>query len=146
MAYKGRFTPRNPQKYRGDPSNIIYRSLWEMRLMKYLDTHSRVLSWSSEEVIVPYISPLDNRPHRYFVDFVVTIQREDGTVDTLMVEVKPKAQTRPPERPRTGRPTRRFVREVETWAVNSAKWEAARAFCAKRGWTFTIMTEDHLGK
>lgn len=115
-------------------------------MMKYCDTHPRVLSWSSEEHIVPYISPIDNRPHRYFVDFVVTIQREDGVVDTLMVEVKPKAQTRPPTAPKNKKVTSRFIREVQTWGVNSAKWEAARKFCAQRGWHFMLMTEDHLGK
>lgn len=146
MAYRGRFSPKNPSKYKGDPSNIVYRSSWELRFMKYCDTHPRVLSWSSEEHIVPYVSPIDNRVHRYFVDFVVTIQREDGVVDTLMVEVKPKAQTRPPEAPKNRRPTPRFIREVQTWGVNSAKWAAAKEFCAKRGWTFTILTEDHLGK
>lgn len=146
MAYRGRFKPTNPSKYKGDPSNIIYRSLWELRFMKYCDTHPKVLAWSSEEHVIPYISPIDNRYHRYFVDFVVVLQRADGTVDTLMVEVKPKAQTRPPERPKSGKITRRYIREVQTWGVNNAKWAAAREYCAKRGWSFTILTEDHLGK
>ena len=115
-------------------------------MMKYCDSHPGVLSWSSEEHIVPYISPIDNRPHRYFVDFVVTVQKPDGTTETLMIEVKPKAQTKPPKRPANGKVTRRFIREVETWGVNSAKWAAAEKYCEKRGWKFIHMTEDHLGK
>ena len=65
---KGMFKPKNPQKYRGDPTNIIYRSSFELKLMVYLDQHPEVISWGSEEIIIPYKSPIDNRYHRYFVD------------------------------------------------------------------------------
>ena len=69
MAYKGKYRPTHPSKYRGKPTNIIYRSLWELKFMKYCDSNKNILEWGSEEVIVPYRSPIDNRYHRYFPDF-----------------------------------------------------------------------------
>lgn len=115
--------------------------------MKYCDSHPRVVEWSSEEHIVPYISPIDGKPHRYFVDFVVVVAKDDGTRDTLMIEVKPKAQTKPPTPPPFApRKNSRFLREVQTWGINSAKWEAAHKYCQQRGWRFVILTEDQLGK
>lgn len=146
MAYKGTFQPRNPNKYRGDPTNIIYRSRWELVLMGKLDQHPDVLQWSSEEIIIPYRSPIDNRIHRYFVDFYVKKRNaSDGRVVECLIEVKPKAQTKPPVVMQTGKPTKRYITEVHTWGVNSAKWAAARAYCADRGWEFMIFTEHELG-
>ena len=78
MAYKGLFTPRNPQKYIGDPNNIIYRSSWECRVMDWLDRNPDIISWASEEMNVPYKSPVDGRFHRYFPDFIVKVKSRDG--------------------------------------------------------------------
>lgn len=145
MAYKGTFRPKNPQKYKGNANNIVYRSRWELLLMSRLDEHPDVLQWSSEEVIVPYRSPMDGRIHRYFPDFLVKKRNHsNGLVETVMIEVKPKAQTKPPE-VKTGKPTKRYLNEVYTWGVNSAKWKAAENYCKDRGWKFQIMHEDHLG-
>ena len=90
MAYKGKFKPNKPQKYIGNPTNIIYRSLLERRFMVYCDKKSSILEWGSEEVIVPYKSPVDNRMHRYFVDFIIKLKNKDGITETLLIEVKPK--------------------------------------------------------
>lgn len=145
MAYKGTFRPKNPQKYKGNANNIVYRSRWELLLMSRLDEHPDVLQWSSEEVVVPYRSPMDGRIHRYFPDFLVKKRNHsNGLVETVMIEVKPKAQTKPPE-VKTGKPTKRYLNEVYTWGVNSAKWKAAENYCKDRGWKFQIMHEDHLG-
>lgn len=145
MAYKGTFRPKNPQKYKGNANNIVYRSRWELLLMTRLDEHPDVLQWSSEEVIVPYRSPMDGRIHRYFPDFLVKKRNHsNGLIETVMIEVKPKAQTKPPE-VKTGKPTKRYLNEVYTWGVNSAKWKAAENYCKDRGWKFQIMHEDHLG-
>lgn len=141
--HQGRFVPKHPQKYRGDPTNIIYRSSWELRMMRYLDSNSNVLEWASEEVIVPYWSPVDNRPHRYFPDFIARVRRPDSSIRTVMIEVKPKAQTREPKV--QSKKTKRYITEVTTWAVNQAKWKAAKEYCENRDWDFTIMTEDHIG-
>lgn len=140
--YQGKFKPKNPQKYLGDPTNIIYRSGWELRLMRFLDSNPNVLEWGSEEVIIPYISPIDNRPHRYFTDFIVKQINKSGKKETLILEVKPKAQTRPPEK--KSRVTKRYINEVKTWGVNQAKWKAATEFCKDRGWAFRLITEDDI--
>ena len=143
MAYHGIFRPKNPQKYIGDSNNIVYRSSWECRVMNWFDQNDDIISWASEELIVPYKSPIDNRFHRYFPDFIVKVKTRDGTMKTLMIEVKPKKQTVPPE-PRK-RVTKQYVTEVTTYGVNQAKWKAAHEYCLDRGWEFKIMTEEHLG-
>jgi len=142
MAYSGRFHPRNQKKYYGDVSNIWYRSLWERKVMEWFDDNENVIEWSNEELIIPYISPLDNKYHRYFPDFVAKIKGKDGSVKKFVIEVKPEKQTRQPEKPK--KVTRRFINEVATWGVNEAKFKAAKEFCADRGWHFEIITEREL--
>lgn len=143
MAYSGLFRPSNPKKYMGDPKNIIYRSSWECKVMDWLDKNPDIISWASEELIIPYISPVDGRWHRYFPDFLVKVKTKDGTMKTMMLEVKPKKQTIPPVQPT--RKTKKFIQEVVTWGINQAKWKAAEDYCLDRGWQFKVITEDHLG-
>jgi hypothetical protein len=143
MAYSGRFSPKNPKKYRGDPTNIIFRSLWELRVMKYLDENVNIIEWCSEEIAIPYISPVDNRRHRYFPDFIVRVRSSDGNIKTLMLEVKPKQQTQEPKVQK--KKTRKYLTEVMTWGVNQAKWAAAREYCLDKGWSFMLITEAELG-
>lgn len=142
-TYKGFFTPKNPKKYKGDPTKIIYRSRWEKDVMKYLDENTSVIEWQSEEIAIPYISPLDNRYHRYFPDFLIKIREADGKIKTIMIEVKPLAQTREPKAKK--RKTKQYITEVSTWAVNTAKWKSAREYCENRGWSFQFITERELG-
>lgn len=143
MSYKGFFRPKNPSKYKGDPTNIVYRSSWEVKLMSYLDAHPDVVQWASEELVIPYRSPLDNQIHRYFPDFWVKKRSSDGTIETLVIEVKPLKQTKEPT-PSTKR-TKQYIREVATWAINQAKWTAAKMYCEDRNWKFMTMTERDLG-
>jgi hypothetical protein len=110
--------------------------------MDWLDRNKDIISWASEELIVPYISPVDNRVHRYFPDFLVKLRNKEGQLKTLMIEVKPKKQTQPPMQQR--RITKQYITEVTTWGVNQAKWKAAEEYCLDRGWKFIIMTEEHL--
>ena len=142
-AYKGKFTPQNYSKYEGDPTNIIFRSGWERKAMKYLDENVNVLLWSSEEIAIPYRSPVDNRVHRYFPDFKITVRSTSGEIKTYLVEVKPLKQIQEPEKKK--RITKAYITEVATWGVNSAKWEAARSFCKNKGWEFMLVTEKDLG-
>ena len=142
-TYKGKFSPKNPKKYGGDPTGIIYRSSWELRVMKYLDENVNVIEWKSEEIAIPYRSPLDNRVHRYFPDFIVKVRTPNGGMKTLMLEVKPKAQTKEPKIPT--KKTRRYITEVMTWGVNQAKWKSAQEFCLDKGWEFKLITEAELG-
>ena len=142
-SYKGIFRPRNPEKYKGDAQNIIWRSSLELRFMKYLDENTNVIEWSSEEVIIPYISPKDGRYHRYFPDFVFKVKDANDKVKTIMVEVKPKSQTMEPKK--QSKKTRKYLTEVMSWGVNQAKWKAAEEYCKDRLWEFKILTEEHLG-
>lgn len=142
MSYKGKFSPKNPRKYKGDPTNIVYRSLWELRVMKYLDENAVIIEWSSEEVAIPYLCPTDNRWHRYFPDFIVKATTKEG-VRTMVLEVKPKKETIEPKKKK--KVTKQYITEVMTWGKNQAKWKAATEYCADRGWQFKLITEDHLG-
>lgn len=156
MAYKGKFRPNNPEKYKGDPTGIIYRSLWELKVFRQLDMHPDVIEWSSEEIIVPYMNPTKKnkdgsygRMSRYFPDIVVRKRLPNGTTQTMMIEIKPKGQTKLPDiskknKTPSGRVSRRYLNEVKTYAVNEAKWKAAEEFCKDRGWAWLIMTEDHI--
>jgi len=143
MSYKGKYSPTNPKKYKGDANNVIYRSLWERRFMKYCDTNVNILEWGSEEVIVGYISPLDNRPHRYFPDFYIKVKESTGQIKKYLIEIKPKKQTVEPEKKK--RVTKGYLYEVMEYAKNQAKWSAAREFCKDNGWEFKILTESDLG-
>ena len=142
--YQGKFKPKNPEKYMGDPTNIIYRSSWERQCMVYFDMNKNILKWGSEEVIIPYRSPVDNRLHRYFMDFIIKARTADGSIETSLIEVKPYKQTQPPQPQQ--RKTKRFINEVMTYAVNQAKWNAAEEYCKDRNWKFQIITENELGK
>jgi hypothetical protein len=143
MAYSGLFRPKNPQKYRGDHTNIVYRSLWELKFMRYLDDQENIIEWGSEEFSIPYVSPLDNRVHRYYPDFYVKKRDKLGVIESLVVEIKPAAQSKPPT-PQTGKPTKRYLQEVYAWGVNSAKWKSAEKYCGARGWEFVVLTEKEL--
>lgn len=143
MAYSGRFSPKNTNKYLGDPTKIFYRSLWERRVMVYLDEAPTVIGWSNEEIVIPYRSPVDERLHRYFPDFFVKVKNKQGVVESMILEVKPKSQSQPPEK--RSKITRRYINEVMTWGVNEAKWKAATEYCKDRQWSFKVITEDHLG-
>ena len=141
-SYKGKFTPQNPKKYNGNPDNIIYRSSWELRCMKWFDDNPNIIWWSSEELAIPYYSPVDNRMHRYFPDFIIKVKRKDDTIMTYVVEVKPEAQTKKPTQKRK---TKNFLRESITYVVNQMKWKAADEFCHAQGWQFKIVTEKDFG-
>lgn len=147
MAYdykQGIFKPQNPSKYKGDADNIVYRSGWEKRVMDWADTNPNVLSWASEEIVIPYVSPVDQRVHRYFVDFYVEAVDKNGKKVSYLLEVKPKAQTQEPKVQK--RKTKKYITEVMTWGVNNAKWAAAKEFCKDRGWEFRLITEADLFK
>lgn len=136
---QGHFKPVNPKKYVGDARNITFRSSWELRVMSRLDTDPNVVSWASEEVTIRYLDPSTKKWRRYFPDFLV--KYADGKV--RMIEVKPASQQ---ERPIKGRKKQeRFLAEAATYLTNQAKWEAARAFCADKGWEFVVLNEHDLG-
>lgn len=135
---KGKFKPLNPSKYKGDPTNIIYRSSWELKFFMYVDEHPAIVQWSSEEIVIPYRSPADRKLHRYYPD--LWIKKSDGSI--LLIEIKPKQQCVPPTP--EGKTRRRFVKEVMTYGINQAKWKSAMEYCADRKWKFQVLTEDNI--
>ena len=143
MTYKGRYFPSNPKKYKGNPNQIIYRSLWERKVMVYCDKNDAILEWGSEEVSVPFISPWDGILHRYFPDFYMKVRQADGSTKKFIVEVKPKAQTKEPVR-NPKRKTKKWFGEVKNWGINQAKWKSAQEYCKDQGMEFKIFTEDHI--
>ena len=142
-TYRGVYRVLNPQKYRGDITQVIWRSTWELRFMKWCDNNSSVLEWGSETVIIPYVSPVDKRVHRYFVDFYMKVLDKKQQIKKYLVEIKPERFTRPPEKPK--RVTKKFIDEVFQYGVNEAKWKAAFEYCSDRNMSFLILTEKDLG-
>lgn len=138
MSYSGYFRPKNPNKYKGDPTNIIYRSSWELKLMLYLDAHPDIVKWASEEFCIPYRSPVDNKIHRYFPD--MWAKKTNGEV--YLIEVKPLYQVEKPKK--EGKSKKKYLNEVLTYGVNQEKWKMAREYCADRGWEFIVLTEKEL--
>lgn len=143
MSYKGKFRPSNYQKYKGDPTNIIYRSLWELKFMNWCDKNENILEWGSEEFWIPYVSPIDNRVHRYFPDFYLKVKEQNGSIKKYVIEVKPLKQTIEPQPSK--RKTKKYLYEAMEYAKNQAKWKAAREFCEDRRYEFKIITEKELG-
>ena len=140
MRYKykqGKYKPRLPKKYKGDPNNVIYRSSWEYKFMLWCDQTPSVPEWGSEEIAIPYTSPVDGRRHRYYPDFYAKVNGKK-----YMVEVKPLKQTKEPKTQK--RITKKYINEVVTWSVNQAKWKAAENFCSDAGWEFMLITEKEL--
>ena len=144
MAYSGKFRPQNYKKYKGDPTNIIYRSMWEKKYMLWSDKNENILEWGSDEIIIPYRSPVDNRFHRYFPDFYVKAKTRNGTLSKNIIEIKPYAQTQQPKRNKKVKVTRSYLSEVKTFAVNQAKWKAADEYCKDRRMNFLVLTENEL--
>lgn len=139
MAHKGKYRVQNLEKYRGDPTNVIYRSLWETKAMRRFDMDPNVVEWSSESIVIPYHDKSTGRLRRYFPDFY--FKRRDGRC--FLVEVKPLRETTPPTR--NGKTEKRFLTECLTYVRNQSKWDAARRWCERRGWDFIVITERELG-
>jgi len=139
-SYKqGKYKPRNPQKYSGDPTKIVYRSSYELKFMQYCDLTESVNSWKSEEFCIPYISPIDGKVHRYFPDFFIKYKGRN-----IVIEIKPQKDLKMPEK-NPKRKTKSWAYSVKMWAINQSKWKAAREWCEDRKYEFRILTEKDLG-
>jgi hypothetical protein len=136
------WTPRNIEKYVGDYTKIVSRSSWELRTFKWLDDNPNVLEWSSEEIAIPYKSPVDKKLHRYFPDIYARFKTSDNRTKTYLIEIKPEYQSIEPKMKK--RITKQYINEVCTYAVNQEKWRAAREYCLDRKWEFIVITEKDL--
>ncbi len=133
--------PKNPQKYRGDPNNIWVRSSWERRVLNHMDLNPNVIEYSSEEVVIPYLSPIDGKYHRYFVDVYAKIKTND-VIKEYLIEIKPYDQTIEPKPQK--RITKSYANEVYRWSINCSKWKAAKEYCRKRNIEFKLLTEKDI--
>ena len=141
---QGWYTPRHPEKYRGDSTKIRYMSSWEQHTHRFLDGNPNVLEWSSEEIAIPYIKPTDQRVHRYLPDYWVKFMNKRGEIVEEIWEVKPAKEV---SRPKTVGKSRKYqLIESVTYAINTAKWRAAEFYCKKHGYKFRLMTETQLFK
>jgi restriction endonuclease len=140
MPYKTKFIPQNTTKYVGNVDKILCKSLWERKLCKYFDSQDNVIKWCYECIKIPYISPVDNKKHNYYPDFLVLIKEKNGEQTTLVVEVKPQKQTEAPKNSKT----KSYKNEMKTFLVNDAKWKAAKNLCENNRWNFKILTEKNL--
>ena len=139
---KGKYKPRNPQKYKGNPTEIYYRSSWELQFMKWVDKNDKVIWWQSEEKAIWYYDPVSKKKRRYFPDFIVYYERSDGTCMTEVVEVKPQSQVDPPPK-NPKRRTKAWMNSVRTYLTNQAKWQAAANYCENEGYNFRLLTEKN---
>jgi len=137
MAYSGIYKVKNVKKYRGNVKNVVFRSLWELYCFKWCDKNEEIISWSSEEIIIPYIDETRKKKRRYFVDLYIESKDE-----IRIIEIKPKKETMKPKFP--GRRTKKYLTESMTFVQNQNKWEAAIKFAEERGWKFQIWTEETL--
>lgn len=139
-TYSGKYKLKKPDKYAGDPKQVVYRSSWERAAFKWCEENSSILEWSAEEVIVPYRINSNDRIRRYFVDLWIRWKNGKCT----LVEIKPNKQTQPPKKGK--RKTKRYLEEAVTYVQNQSKWEAATKYAESRGWTFQVWTEIELNK
>lgn len=140
---QGIFKPRNPDKYIGQ-GYPTYRSGWELKFFRWADTNDSILHWGSENIIVPYINPLDQKVHRYFVDNFIVFKDKDGNKKKFLIEIKPSKQVQKPEASNHKKKST-ILYEQTTWITNQAKWEAAKKWAEKKGYQFIILTEKELG-
>ena len=130
MAYSGKYKPKNPAKYKGDHTKVIYRSMWERHCFKWCDENPMVKNWSSEEVVIPYFYEVDKKYHRYFMDLKITWKT--GKVD--LIEIKPENHT-------VKESVGKSVYNQAQYIKNKAKWEAAAKYCKQKGIQFRVVTE-----
>jgi len=123
-AIRGKYKPVNLIKYAGNAKKITYRSMWERRFMLYCDRSNRVKKWSSEEVAIPYLSPLDNKWHTYYPDFYIEFVDAKRVTRSRVIEIKPRYQC--------------------SFKVNKAKWETAKKYCSENNLEFQVLTEEEL--
>lgn len=143
MAYKGIYKIKNIEKYSGDPTNVIYRSLWERKFMIFCDSNPNILKWSSEEIVIPYYSTVDDKYHRYFVDFWVKIKTKQG-IEEYLIEIKPLQQCKPPKIKNPNKISKKELNEIKKWNINKQKWKSALNYASERNWKFKILTEKQL--
>jgi len=141
--YKGFYKPLKPEKWKGNINNIVFRSMLEYKFFRALELNENVLEISSEEIIIPYVSPLDGKIHRYYPDLLLKVKTKNGKIKTYLCEIKPATETKPPRKTKRISESK-YYKRVNTYLINEAKWKYAKKYAEKNGWEFVILTEKDL--
>ena len=138
---QGKFVVKNKEKYLGN-KDPIYRSSWEFTFMKFCDEHPNIVKWISEGIKIPYRNPFTGKYTVYVPDFFISYIDANGKSHNELIEVKPTNQ-------RSLKEAKKNQRNAAHALLNSAKWEAARAWAKQNGVVFRVVTENdifHNGK
>lgn len=141
---QGRYRLLHPEKYVGASEDIVFRSSWELRFNRWCDLNPSVVKWNSEEIVIPYYSQVDQKNRRYFVDYIIQLKKMDGSLETLLVEIKPQSQTVMPSK-KGRKKEETYLTEMATYQVNQDKWAAATKWAEKNGMRFVVLNEYDLG-
>ena len=142
--HQGHYRLLNPHKYVGSSTDIVYRSSWELRFNRWCDLNPSVVKWNSEEIVIPYYSQADGKNRRYFVDYIIQMKTDKGTIESLLTKIKPSGQQVKPKNHGNKKPEN-YLAEMHTYQVNQDKWEAAEKWAAKHGMRFVVLNEYDLG-
>jgi hypothetical protein len=142
VPYKTKFLPEHIEKYVGNSSKIMCKSLWERKMCKYFDDNDSIINWCYECLKIPYLSPIDGKVHMYFPDFVVKLKDKTGIEKTWIVEVKPHKQTMLPK----NKKAKSYKDDTARYLINESKWNAAKKLCSDNKWEFKLLTEKNIFK
>jgi hypothetical protein len=129
IASNGKLKTRKPEFHGGSMISLKnhgkefkYKSRLECECLELLEIIDQVSAYGYEAIKegIPYL--FEGDPHRYHPDLVIHFA--DGHIE--MWEIKPSTQTDLP--------------------INVAKWNAAKEYCAIRGWSFQVITEKGINK
>jgi hypothetical protein len=143
---QGYFTPKNPEKYKGDLDKIIYRSSWELKFLVYCDTNESVVEYASEPMAIKYWSSIAKKTSNYWIDCYMATRGQDGTITKWLIEIKPDKYLHPPVAPKvlTEKQTLNYARHAKAYITNTEKFKAAKSYAAKNNMRFGIITENFL--
>lgn len=138
--------------YKGKKQKISVLSSYEhkaVRMLQQLYSLKRIDGWANEESIFNYVYSLDEKNHRYLMDFTIT--KGDYTI---FVEVKPFSKLTPPKKPKEfkgEKSVQSYRNAVAEFLKNQDKWKAVNEWCdtqnSKIGYEkykFVIWTEKEL--
>jgi hypothetical protein len=122
--------------------SVEFKSSLEERAFMFCDSNPKIKSWTLEPFAIKYLKPTDNKVHRYYPDLLIIFE----TGDTFLIEIKSSTETKPPKKPKkqTLKSEKNYKRAITTYAINSAKWKAAGAFCKEKKIRFIFLTEQQL--
>jgi len=145
--YQGEYFLTEQEKIKYNSSKPPYfRSLLEKRFMYYCCNNSNIISWSNENVVIPYFFEVDKKQHRYIVDFKIKIKNKDNKIEECLIEIKCSKECSLPIKPKTNnkKAQNRYAEEVVTFIKNQNKWQAANEYCKKNNMKFLVVTEKDL--